>query len=215
MPRVFLLAGLLAFAAPAADIKPPPTVEQSDELLRIVATLYLDKDAVVKVLGLDPGLQMIVVEVKFSPRGENKVPLWLDDFTLLSHKDGQRSAPLTPTQIAGRGGIAVTTGAYTRPSMGGSIGLGPIGIGRPHDTPSPGTTPATEIAVAGGAKEEANPLLAALKEKVLPEREVNEDTTGLLYFLLDGKLKPKDLELIWKSTGRKLMMEFGQAGKEK
>jgi len=102
LPRVLLLAALLAFTALAAENKGPATVEQSDEILRIVATLYLDKDSVVKAVGLDPGLQLIVVEVKFSPRGENKVPLWLDDFTLLSHKDGQRSTPLTPTQIAGR-----------------------------------------------------------------------------------------------------------------
>ena len=215
MPRVLLLAALLAFTALAAENKGPATVEQSDEILRIVATLYLDKDSVVKAVGLDPGLQLIVVEVKFSPRGENKVPLWLDDFTLLSHKDGQRSTPLTPTQIAGRGGIAVATRPDHPRGMGGTIGLGPIGIGRPHETVSQGTTPATEVAVTDGAREEANPLLAALKEHVLPERETNEDTAGLLYFLLDGKFKPKDLELIWKSSGRKLMMEFGQAGKEK
>lgn len=208
MPRSILIAGLVAFPLLAADVKAPVTVEQSDELVRIVGTLYLDPEAVTKILGIDPGFQMVVVQVKFAPRGENKVQLWLDDFTLLSHKDGQRSLPLTPTQLAGRGGISVNTRAGEGSRTGATIGLGPIGIGRPRDTPTPGTTPATEL--SAGDPKEANPLLAALKDKVLPERETNEDSTGLLYFLIDGKLKPKDLELIWKVSGHKLMLEFGK-----
>jgi hypothetical protein len=208
LPRALFLACLLAFSTFAAETKGPVTVEQSDELVRIVSTLYLEPEAVVKAIGRDPGFPIVVVEVKFSPRGENKVPLWLDDFTLLSHKDGQRSLPLTPTQLAGRGGISVNTRTAQGPRTGGTIGLGPIGIGRPHETPTPGTTPATEIAPTDAGA--PNPLLVALKEKVLPERETSEDSTGLLYFLIDGKLKPKDLELIWKSSGHKLMLEFGK-----
>jgi hypothetical protein len=202
-----LIAGLLAVAAFAAETKGPITVEQSDELVRIVATLYLEPEAVSKAIGLDPGFPLIAVEVNFSPRGENKVQLWLDDFTLLSHRDGQRSLPLTPTQLAGRGGIAVNTKANQGSRLGSTIGLGPIGISRPRDTPSPGTTPATEVAVTDADK--ANPLLAALKTKVLPERETSEDSSGLLYFLIDGKLKPKDLVLMWKSRNHKLTMDFG------
>jgi len=210
LPRALLVAVLLSFSLAAGDKdnKGPVTVEQSDELVRIVATLYLEPEAVTKLLDADPGFPMLAIQVKFSPRGENKVPLWLDDFTLLSHKDGQRSHPLTPTQLAGRGGIAVNTRVAQGPRTSGTFGIGPIGVGRPRTTPTPGTTPATEV--PAGDTAEANPLLAALKDKVLPERETNEDSAGLLYFLIDGKVKPKDLELIWKSTGHKLLLEFGK-----
>ena len=59
-------------------------------------------------------------------------------------------------------------------------------------------------------KEKENPLLAVLKEKVLLEKETNEPVTGLLYFILEGKHKPKDLELIYKSQGQRLILDFGK-----
>jgi hypothetical protein len=53
-----------------------------------------------------------------------------------------------------------------------------------------------------------NPLLAALKAKILPDKESLEPVEGLLYFSIDGKLKPKDLAVIYKGPAGKLVMEF-------
>ena len=46
--------------------------------------------------------------------------------------------------------------------------------------------------------EKENPLLAALKAKILPEKEITEPITGLLFFQITGKVKAKDLELHYK-----------------
>jgi hypothetical protein len=216
--RIIAAASLMACTAVAGDVKPPVTVEQSDETLRIIATLYHDRESVTKLLGRDPGFPMIVIEVKFSPRGENQIPLWLDDFTLLSFKDGQRSQPLTPSQLAGRGAISVVSGRYQAPGMANNgnrriVLTDPTGRQPPprptnETQTSEGSTGESQIKVDDGEKEKEDPLLSLLKERVLPERETNEDSTGLLYFLLDGKYKPKDLELIYKSRGKKLLLEF-------
>jgi hypothetical protein len=53
-----------------------------------------------------------------------------------------------------------------------------------------------------------NPLMEMLKAKALPERETKEPVEGLLYFAIEGKLKPKDLALIYKSPFGRLEMEF-------
>ena len=57
------------------------------------------------------------------------------------------------------------------------------------------------------AKED-NPLLEVLKAKILPEKKTQETVKGQLYFLLDGKHKLKDLELMYKNTGGRLILDF-------
>jgi hypothetical protein len=51
-------------------------------------------------------------------------------------------------------------------------------------------------------------LLAVLKEKVLAEQEITEPLSGLLYFLLEGKHRPKDLELMYKGPAGRLSLRF-------
>jgi hypothetical protein len=53
-----------------------------------------------------------------------------------------------------------------------------------------------------------SPLLLALRQKALPEKTVTEPVTGLLYFEIDGKVKPKNLELFYKTKSGKLGMRF-------
>jgi hypothetical protein len=43
---------------------------------------------------------------------------------------------------------------------------------------------------------------------MLQEKEISESVTGLLYFPLEGKVKPKDLELIYKGPAGKLLVNF-------
>jgi hypothetical protein len=160
--------------------------------------------------------------VKFAPRLENKLALWRDDFTLLSNKDGQRSQPLSPSQLAGSGALVVSNQGYT-PGSGmraGSPGDTPLGYpditgtGRPRqlnteDQLTSGTAGGNQVSdqTAGKQKKE-DPLLQLLKDRVLPEKETADPVTGHLYFVLDGKHKMKDLELIYKSQGRRILLDF-------
>lgn len=49
---------------------------------------------------------------------------------------------------------------------------------------------------------------AILDAKLFPDTETREPVEGLLYFLLDGKLKPKDLGLVYAGAGGRLIIDF-------
>jgi hypothetical protein len=200
----------------------PGSARSEDETLVVEATAFPDKEGVVKALGQDPGMEgLVIVQVKVAPRGENNVRISLDDFTLISRKDGQRSQPLAPSQIAGRGALVVDSGR-----SGGGIGVsnnnrGPMWGGMPGTGTRPrrvggdgegGTIKGgSEVAATVDAERTKgeNPLLGLLKERVLPEKETNEPVTGLLYFFLEGKHKMKHLELMYKTpASNKLMLDF-------
>ena len=100
-------AFFLAAAASGADKKLP--IEQtSNEMVSISATALLDKDQIHQELGSDLGPDMIVVRVQFRPVSDKPVRINLDDFLLVSDKDGQRSQPFAPSQIAGSTTLVVT-----------------------------------------------------------------------------------------------------------
>jgi len=164
-------------------------------------------------------MDIIVVDVKLAPRGENKIKISHDDFTLISRKDGQRSQPLAPSQIAGKGALVVAQGGGGRAGGLMSGNRGPIWGG----VPGTGTRPERvggdgEVAQSGGSATEAdsaiksegkeNPLLNVLKQKALPQTETNEPVSGLLYFFFEGKHKLKDLELMYKSPAGRLILDF-------
>jgi hypothetical protein len=205
----------------AAD-KKLPIETTSNELVEITVSALVDKDQIRQELGSELTAGIVVVRVRVRPLSEKPVKIDRDDFVLLSDKDGQRSTPYAPSQIAG-GSTLVVTQTGTRGSMAGGQGNGPIwgGIpgtgGGPQRLPGnggavgggPGVEGALEAKVEAGAKsDKENPLLAVLKEKVLPEKEVTDPVTGLLYFQIEGKVKPKDLELYYKTPGGKLAVRF-------
>ena len=66
-----------------------------------------------------------------------------------------------------------------------------------------------EASAGDGARKES-PLLAVLKEKTLPSQEIKESVAGLLFFPLDGKHKGKDLSMIYKGPGGRLVISFGK-----
>ena len=70
-----------------------------------------------------------------------------------------------------------------------------------------GTVDAT-VDTEKNAKE--NPLLGILKQKNLPDKDIKEPIEGLLFFALDGKLKPKDVTLMYKGAAGRLMMDFSK-----
>jgi hypothetical protein len=207
----------------AAAERPHGPVTQGNDVVDITAQPFVDQAEVIKLLGADPGFPLVVVQVKFAPKMDNKIQLWHDDFTLVSARDGQRSQPLEPGQLAGKGSISVS---QQRRSLGGTMGnpRGPIWGGIPGTTGSPQRMPgqgtggvgnATSSTEEASAKvnnesgEKNNPMLDIYKAKILPETDTNDATTGLLYFLLDGKPpRVKDLTLIYKSSAGRVLVEF-------
>lgn len=216
--RCLLVIILLAAAQGAGKDKKLEPVTGEDEYLFLTAEVFAERQSVTGVLGQDPGQDLVIVDVKLAPRGETKVAVNLDDFTLISRKDGQKSQPLAPSQIAGSTALVVAQGG-----RGGGIGTmnprGPIWGGYPGTGTRPrriggddaailGEATETKAAVSETSKESDNPLLDALKQKALPQRETNESVRGLLYFFLEGKHKVKDLELMYKSPAGRMMLDF-------
>ena len=216
--RTGLLALLFAVVALGAE-KAPLKSEASNKVVRVEATAYLEKEEIDRAVGAPMVESVVVMEVKLIPAAGQKLTINRDDFLLRSDKDGQRSNPYAPTQLAGNsvlvissraiggGGMAAEPG---RPSWGGLGGtLGGLG-GQPGGIGNTGT--ATEAVATerqedkGGSKD--NPLLAALKVKILPESEIEQPASGQLYFLLEGKHKPKQIELIYKTPAGPVSLRF-------
>ena len=204
--RSLALLGFAALILGAAD-KKLPIEETSNALLDISVAPPLDKDQIKQELGSGLGDEIIVVRLTARPLTDKPVMLNLDDFLLISGKDGQRSEPFSPGQLAGSDSLIVTPGGVRR-GLGDhknrpSIGIGGIGIGA-----SPGTAPPPDLKVEESRAETDNPLLAALNAKILPEKEITEPVTGLLFFQITGKVKAKDLELHYKGPAGKMALRF-------
>ncbi len=216
-----VLSAGLALAAP--DVKGLPRGEGSDKFARIEATAYLDKASISGVVGgeLDQGI--VVIVVKIAPADGKKLSINRDDFLLRSDRSGERATPYSPSQIAGASTMRIGTralasgGAYsqnTGPVWGG------VGGGMPRTIPGTGgnavgngTASATEASASideESGKQKENPLLAVLKEKILAEREIAEPLSGQLYFLMEGKQKVKDLELLYKTEAGRISIRFKQ-----
>ena len=202
------LALLVSLAALGAAEKKLPVEQTSNDVIEINATPMIDKDEIRQELGSDLGGDIVVVRVQVRPVSDKPVKVSLDDFLLVSSKDGQRSQPFAPSQIAGDTALVLTPqGAKNglggnRPKWSGIAG--PLGMGT--GSGSSGTSTDTKVETVHSDK--PNPLLAVLKDKVLPEKEITEQISGLLYFQMVGKFKPKDLELHYKGPAGQLALRF-------
>jgi hypothetical protein len=202
MSHRFLYFWLLPLALLAAD-KKLPIEETSNDLLDISANAILDPDQIKQELGSDFDGNIVLVKVTVRPVSDKPIQVSLDDFLLVSGKDGQRSQPYSPSQIAGSD-VLVYSRQEVKKKSGFSAGLGGIMSGAGSGTPEVKTETKAEKSDA----DKANPLLATLKEKVLPEKEITESISGFLYFQVVGKVKPKDLELHYKGPAGKLALRF-------
>jgi hypothetical protein len=206
LPFVIFLTAL------GAAEKKLPIEQTSNDVLAITATPMIDKEEIRQELGSDLGGDVVVVRVQLRPVSEKPVKVSLDDFLLVSGKDGQRSQPFAPSQIAGDTSLVLTPqgarsgiGANKGPrwgGMAGPLGFPGGGIG------STGGTTSTDTKVETVHSDKPNPLLTVLKDKVLPEKEINEPISGLLYFQMIGKFKPKDLELHYKGPAGQMALRF-------
>ena len=204
---LFCISAAIVFAAE----KKLPIQETSNENLAISASNPLSKDEVRQELGTDLNdPDLIVIRLTARPVSDKPVQLNLDDFLLISGRDGQRSMPFEPGQLAGSESLAVTQNGMRKGGLGSNpnrptIGFGGFGIGGAGNT---GTAPAPDTKMEESRDAQANPLLAALTQKILPEKEIAEPVTGLLFFQIVGKVKTKDLELRYKGEAGTMALRF-------
>ena len=186
-----LLITLLIYlcSAIAADIKSLPN-QAGNGNIDLAGTAIVDPKEIHQLLDapLPPGY--LVVRIKVSPRTSEAIRISPDDFTIVSRKDGERSAALAPSQIGGPANLALKS----KTTYGGSPGVSE-----------------TRVSVGPADTKQQAPderLQKILESKVLPDTETKEPVEGLLYFLLDGKNKPKDLGLLYKGPAGRLSMDF-------
>jgi len=195
--RVFILGLGMALLAAAAEKRIVGAAEGENQDLRLHVKLYLDPASIKDLVGSDLGGSFIVAEVKVEPKYGKDIALDWDDFVLRTDKDGDKSTPFAPSQIAGRAELVVphhkATGGEGSPLYGG---------------PAPNVNGNVVVKDNAGASD-AN-LEKALKEKVLPEGKTNQPASGLLYFSLD-KQKLKNLELDYGGRGEnRIALRFKQ-----
>jgi hypothetical protein len=210
----FALSTLALLVSAYAAEKTMPAGQAANEEVEITATAFITKEAVKQLLGSDFGGGVFVVDVKVRPKGDHKFKLWRDDFLLRSSRDGQKSQPFEPSQLAGNGALVLSQsyegGGVMAQDQGPVWGGIPGTMGGPNQFPGSGgsigsgtaSASVTETSMQDDGKEKDNPLLATLKQRILPEKEIDEATAGLLYFSMEGKHKPKDLELVFKGAGK-------------
>lgn len=230
-----MLGFVLAVAA-AAQTVPPPAGAAADKKMAIEAKLYLTREEAKQALGVDPGPDIVIVEVKVTPKTEDgKLYLDHDEFLLRSDRDGQRARPLMPAQIAGTSVMVIGSRGVTsgEPVMGGQRRVPYGGIpgtpgdprgGPPPTLPHPGQSqvgsPTAGVSEATVSLEEKkaglgqNELMDALKQKNLPEGEIDKPVSGLLYFSFEGKHRVRQLELVYRKAPPRVALRFEEPKKK-
>lgn len=200
----------------AGGKKEPPTARGETETVEVTATPILERDAIKQILGSDLDGHYLLMNVRVSSRFGKEITVNRDDFLLRTDKDGEKSAPFAPSQIAGSGVLVITeTGAQGGGMMGD--GNGPVWGGAPGTDGRPrrlggdggvaGSGPGATEARAAMRNEKSNPLLETLKQKILPESKTTKSLSGLLYFPME-KQKLKDLELTYTAWDGKIKLRF-------
>ena len=206
---VLILAATLAFGAANKKITGTARGENQDLILHV--TIYADAESVKGVVGDDLGGHFIVAEVRVEPKYGKEIVIDRDEFALRTDKNGEKSRPMAPSQIAGNGGLVITRtngpgGQGAEPTRGWS--MGGIGMGSGGGIGAGGGADATAVkAKMEQGSDKENPLKKVLDAKVLPEKKVEEPVTGLLFFPMEGQ-KLKDLELIFGAKENRISMRF-------
>jgi hypothetical protein len=201
IPAALFSAALLLASAD----KTLPIEEATNDQVDVTATAVIDREQIKQDLGYDLGADIILVNVTIRDVSDKPVQVSRDDFLLVSAKDGQRSEPFEPGQLAGSDSLTVTpTGmrkTRNRPTFG--VGLGGIGLGGGNQAPNP-----NDVKVDAHRDDTENPVLAVLEKRILPDKQITDKISGQLYFEINGKVKAKDLELRYKGPGGKLALRF-------
>jgi hypothetical protein len=203
MKRFILFGAIAGLICLGGERKQLPGQAGNDDI-DLEGSVILGHEAVTEAVGGDIGEGYVVVRMKVIPKSDKPIRVGPDDFSMISRKDGQRSTALAPSEIAGKGALVVKRGT----ADGSKTGVFAGGIGGGLGS-SPGTVQRDVIKgtqIDDNAKE--TPALAALTAKALPDKETKTPIEGLLYFSINGKLKPKDVALYYKGAAGRLTMEF-------
>lgn len=177
--------------------------------LGLRGTVITDRNAVTSLLGVDLGEGYIVVQMKATPQTPTPLRMSIDDFTLVSRKNGEKSGALAPNAIVGSSRLIVATTTRGGGGIGSTNGMG---MPMPPRNSGIGNVGGTESGVAEArietSKGPEDPRMAVLESKVFPEIETKDPVEGLLYFNLEGKLQPKDLGLIYAGRAGRLVIDF-------
>jgi hypothetical protein len=223
MNTMFLL---LAFMAP------PITGEAQDQKIKIEAQIWLDRAEMKQAIGFDPGPGFMVVKVKVTPGKGEVIDLNRDDFLLRSDKDGEKSRPFEPTQIAGSSVMVISSRGGSQGEVMSQQRRVPMGLpvptgGDPRGVPGQGLPMPNESPTVGGAtadtseaqasfedKKGDKALLEQLRKKQLPDGELKEPVEGLLYFQIEGKHKVKHFELVYRKAPPRVHLRFVEPKKK-
>jgi hypothetical protein len=219
------IAVLLAAMGPLAAQSQLPSGAAEDSRARIEAKLLQTREQMKAALGADPGEGVVMVEVKYTPKKDGKYYLDHDQFLLRTDNDGQRAAPMYPSQLAGSAVMVISSRGGTQGQVGTQERRVPYGVpGIPGSGGPPMTLPGQQPPVVGSATAdtseaqasieddkstpEQRALLKLLHAKRLPEGEVEGPVSGLLYFTFDGKHKVKHFELVYRKAPPRLSVRF-------
>jgi len=208
------LIGLLLAALLAGAGKKPPESKAANEAVEIGARVFTDRKEIRELLGHELESSIAVVELRLVPKDGRQIEVNWDDFLLISNKNGKRSTPFAPSQVAGSAALVISSrgGGGVAMQNEGPVWGPPMG-GRPERIGGDGATigntgATTQSMILSGGNTSKNPLLDLLEERVLPQKKSAEPVSGLLYFYLEGKHKPRDVELTYASPSGKLVLRF-------
>lgn len=193
---------LLCFTAAAKDER-IPVVRGENARFAIEAKLYKNPDQIPRILGRKLEKGIVVVAVTLTPKGDKPFEVWRDDFILRSDKDGEKSEPYDPGQIAGSTVLTViytTDGGGAHAENNGPVWGGVGGMPRRLPGTASGIGNAGTVERASGATlskggKKVNPLLQTLRKRILPDGKITAPVSGLLYYPLEGKHKVKQIWL--------------------
>ena len=209
--RILSLSLLALLLLSGAVKKNTGSARGENQDLMLAGTIYSDGAAVKELLGDDLGGHFVVVQVTVEPKFGKEITIDRDDFLLRTDKDGDRSKPMAPSQVAGNGGLILTRtqgpgGDGAERSRGWSLGGIGMGGGGGMGAGS-GADPNNVKATMETSDKKENPLKKMLDDKVLPEKKIEEPTTGFLFFPMENQ-KLKDLELQYGGRENKIRMRF-------
>ncbi|MEO5922250.1 MAG: hypothetical protein ABIR70_00330 [Bryobacteraceae bacterium] len=217
--RMRLIGGLiLALCAMGADKSLPN--QAGNAKLSLNGTAITDRKAITDLMGIDLGEGFIIVKIRATPQTLQPLRVSMDDFTLVSRKNGEKSGAMAPHAIAGSGAMIIGDaraqsgqgiGTRNNPStMPTPVGGQPIG-GMPTNGGGIGNTGSVQEGTSDARFERRageDPRLPYLEAKAFQDAESKEPIDGLLYFNLTGKLKPEQLGLIYAGPAGRLVIDF-------
>jgi hypothetical protein len=205
---------MLALTVLGADKKSLPN-QAGNSKLSLNATAITDRKDITALLGVDLGEGYIVVQMKATPQALEPLRLTIDDFTLISRKNGERSGAFSPSAIAGSAVMVVqptfSNLSISSSGMGMPIPTGGPGTRTPVQRPGIGNSGGVESAEAQATMTRSlteDPRLEILEAKVFPDAETKDPVEGLLYFNLQTKSKPDNLGLIYSGQAGRLAIDF-------